>query len=143
MSKWTKERFVEDLRNRCSREIAKIGEKIIDFSDTHASEVRCGSGGDHGTFSFRSDSDVGMLPLFHMTSEGQMNFQINFMREKDLPKQVMRDLIVKMEANFLRDYDAESYPVDVYEEMEYLFHTYSQVDKFLGAIEGCVYRLKQ
>ena len=78
-----------------------------------------------------------------MTSEGQMNFQINFMREKDLPKQVMRDLIVKMEANFLRDYDTESYPTDVYEEMEYLFHTYSQVDKFLGAIEGCVYRLKQ
>ena len=33
MSKWTKERFVEDLRNRCSREIAKIGEKIIEFSD--------------------------------------------------------------------------------------------------------------
>ena len=28
MSKWTKERFVEDLRNKCSREIAKIGEKI-------------------------------------------------------------------------------------------------------------------
>ena len=136
MSKWTKERFVEDLRNRCSREIAKIGEKIIEFSDTHASEVTWGRGGDHGTFTFRSDSDVGMLPLFHMTSEGQMNFQINFMREKDLPKQVMRDLIVKMEANFLRDYDAESYPVDVYEEMEYLFHTYSQVDKFLGAIEG-------
>ena len=143
MSKWTKERFVEDLRNRCSREIAKIGEKIIEFSDTHASEVTWGRGGDHGTFTFRSDSDVGMLPLFHMTSEGQMNFQINFMREKDLPKQVMRDLIVKMEANFLRDYDAESYPVDVYEEMEYLFHTYSKVDKFLGAIEGCVYRLKQ
>ena len=55
----------------------------------------------------------------------------------------MRDLVVKMEANFLRDYDNESYPVDGYEEMEYLFHTYSQVDKFLSAIEGCVYRLKQ
>ena len=41
----------------------------------------------------------------------------------------MRDLVVKMEAN-LRDYDHESYPVDGYEEMEYLFHTYSQVDKF-------------
>ena len=28
MSKWNKEQFVEDLRNKCSREIAKIGEKI-------------------------------------------------------------------------------------------------------------------
>ena len=121
MSKWTKDSFIEDLRNKCSREIAKIGEKIIEFSDTHATEVTWGRGGDHGTFTFRADSDVGMLPLFHMTSEGQMNFQINFMREKDLPKQVMRDLIVKMEANFLRDYDVESYPADVYEEMEYLF----------------------
>ena len=39
MSKWTKEQFVEDMRNKCSREIAKIGEKIIEFSDAHASEV--------------------------------------------------------------------------------------------------------
>lgn len=143
MSKWTKEQFVEDMRNKCSREIAKIGEKIIEFSDTHATEVTWGRGDDHGTFTFRSDSDVGILPLFHMTSSGQMNFQINFLREKELPKQVMRDLVVKMEANFLRDYDNESYPIDGYEEMEYLFHTYSQVDKFLSAIEGCVYRLKQ
>ena len=119
MSKWTKERFVEDLRNKCTREVAKISERIIEFSDTHATEVSWGRGGDHVTFTFRADSDVGMLPLFHMTSEGQMNFQINFMREKDLPKQVMKDLIVKMEANFLRDYDADSYPVDAYEEMEY------------------------
>ena len=143
MSKWTKDQFVEDMRNKCSREIAKIGEKIIEFSDTYASEVTWGRGDGHGTFTFRSDSDVGVLPLFHMTSDGQMNLQINFLREKELPKQVMRDLVVKMEANFLRDYDHESYPVDGYEEMEYLFHTYSQVDKFLGAIEGCVYRLKQ
>ena len=76
---------------------------VIEFSDTHASEVTWGRGEDRGTFTFRSDSDVGMLPLFHMTSDGQMNFQINFLREKELPKQVMRDLIVKMEANFLEN----------------------------------------
>jgi C4-type Zn-finger protein len=50
---------------------------------------------------------------------------------------------VKLEANFLRDYDAESYPVDSYEEMEFMFHTHTQVDKFISTIEGCVYRLKQ
>jgi len=55
----------------------------------------------------------------------------------------MRDMLVKLEANFLRDYDAESYPVDSYEEMEFMFHTHTQVDKFISTIEGCVYRLKQ
>jgi len=143
MSKWTKNRFVEDLRNNCSREIAKICERIIEFSETHASEMSWGRGDGHGTFTFRCDSDFGMLPVFHMTSDGQINLQVNFLREKELPKQVLRDMIVKMEANFLRDYDAMSYPVDTYEEMEYMFHTYSQVDKFLSTIEGVVYRLKQ
>ena len=143
MSKWTKEEFVEDLRSKCTREIAKIGEKIIEFSEEHASEMTWGRGDDHGTFTFRCSSDVGMLPLFHMTSHGHLNLQVNFLREKELPKQVLRDMIVKIEANFLRDYDEESYPVDSYEEMEYLFHTYSQVDKFLSTIEGGVYRLKQ
>ena len=143
MTKWNKELFVEDLRNSCSREIAKIGEKIIDFSEDFASELSWGRGDEHGTFTFRCDSDFGTLPLFHMTSDGQLNLQINFLREKDLPKQVLRDMIVKLEANFLRDYDNESYPSDSYENMEYLFHTYTQVDKFLGTIEGVVYRLKQ
>ena len=143
MSKWTKEEFVEDLRSKCTREIAKIGVRIIEFSEEHASEMTWGRGDDHGTFTFRCSSDVGMLPLFHMTSHGHLNLQVNFLREKELPKQVLRDMIVKIEANFLRDYDEESYPVDSYEEMEYLFHTYSQVDKFLSTMEGVVYRLKQ
>ena len=143
MSKWTKEEFVEDLRNKCTREIAKIGEQIIEFSEEHASEMSWGRGDDHGTFTFRCSSDVGMLPLFHMTSNGQLKFQVNFLREKELPKQVLRDMIVKMEANFLRDYDVESYPADSYEEMEYLFHTSTQVENFLSTMEGAVYRLKQ
>ena len=143
MSKWTKEEFVEDLRNKCTREIAKIGEQIIEFSEERASEMSWGRGDDHGTFTFRCSSDAGMLPLFHMTSNGQLNFQVNFLREKELPKQVLRDMIVKMEANFLRDYDVESYPADSYEEMEYLFHTSTQVEKFLSTMEGVVYRLKQ
>jgi len=143
MSKWNKEQFVEDLRNKCSREIAKIGEKIIEFSEEHASEMSWGRGDDHGTFTFRCKSDFGILPLFHMTSDGQLNMQVNFLREKEIPKIVLRDMLVKMEANFLRDYDAESYPVDSYEEMEYMFHTYGQVDKFLSTMEGVVYRLRQ
>ena len=143
MPKWNKELFVEDLRNSCSREIAKIAERIIEFSEEFASEISWGRGDEHGTCTFRCNSDFGMLPLFHMTSNGQLNLQINFLREKELPKQVIRDMMVKLEANFLRDYDEDSYPSDTYENMEYLFHTYTQVDKFLGTLEGVVYRLKQ
>ena len=93
MSKWTKEEFVEDLRSKCTREIAKIGERIIEFSEEHASEMTWGRGDDHGTFTFRCSSDVGMLPLFHMTSHGHLNLQVNFLREKELPKQVLSCLL--------------------------------------------------
>ena len=143
MSNWDKDLFIEHLRDQCNREVAKVGVSIIEFTEKHADDISWGRGTDHGTLTFRCDTDVGPVPLFHMTSNGQLNLQINFLREKELPKQVLRDMIVKLEANFLRDYDQDAYPVDSYEEMEYMFHTYSQVDKFLSTMEGAVYRLKQ
>ena len=143
MTKWNKELFVEDLRNSCSREIAKIGERIIDFSEEFASEISWGRGDEHGTCTFRCNSDFGMLPLFHMTSNGQLNLQINFLREKELPKQVIRDMMVKLEANFLRDYDDIEYPSDVFVPMDELFHTENQIEKFLKTMEGATYRLRQ
>ena len=76
MSKWTKDHLLR-ICNKCSREIAKIGERIIELIPMQA-RLLWGRGEDRGTFTFRSDSDVGMLPLFHMTSDGQMNFQIFF-----------------------------------------------------------------
>lgn len=143
MPKWTKKKFVDDMRERCSREVAKVGVQIIDFSEKHADELSWGRGSDHGTFTFRCNSDFGMLPIFHMTSEGRLNLQINFLRSKELPKQVLRDMIVKLESNFLREYDPQFYPVDTYESMNEMFNTQGQVVKFLGTVEGCVYRLKQ
>jgi hypothetical protein len=56
---------------------------------------------------------------------------------------VIRDVVIKMESNFLRDYDEEGYPSDVFVSMEDLFHTQSQVDKFIKTMEGATYRLKQ
>ncbi len=143
MAKWDKDSFVEDLRNTCSREIAKIGERFITFSEQFADDITWGRGTEHGTLTFRTDSDFGMLPIFHFTSDGKINLLINFLRSKGLPPQVIRDLTVKLEANFLKDYDEEFYPNDVFEEAEFLFHTSTQVEKFLKTIEGVVYRLKQ
>jgi hypothetical protein len=92
---------------------------------------------------FRCECDEGHLPLFHITSTGQLNLQINFMRSKEIPPMVIRDVVIKLESNFLRDYDEEGYPSDVFVPMDDLFHTQSQVDKFIKTMEGATYRLKQ
>lgn len=143
MSKWDKNRFVDHMTENCSREMAKIGNAIIDFSEKHSDELSWGRGNDHGTLTFRCNSDFGVLPLFHMTSEGALNIQVNFLRSKGVPKQVMLDMVRKLESNFLRDYDEVMYDVDTFEPMDELFFTSTQVDKFLNTMEGCCYRLRQ
>ena len=78
-----------------------------------------------------------------MTSTGQLNLQINFMRHKEIPPMVIRDIVLKLESNFLRDYNTVEYPSDVFVPIYELFHTENQVEKFLKTMEGCTYRLKQ
>ena len=143
MSNWNKESFIEHLRCNCNREITKIGVSIIDFAEKCADDVSWGRWADHGTLTYRCETDIGPLPLFHMTSTGQLNLQINFMRSKEIPPMVIRDMILKMESNFLRDYNQNEYPSDIFVPMDELFHTQSQVDKFIKTMEGCTYRLKQ
>tara|TARA_B100000214_G_scaffold373453_1_gene353825 strand:- start:1051 stop:1482 length:432 start_codon:yes stop_codon:yes gene_type:complete len=143
MSVWEKNSFVEHLREQCNREIAKIGVSIIEFSEKFADDISWGRGSDHGTLTYRCDTDVGSIPLFHMTSSGQLNLQINFMRNKEIPPMVLRDVILKLESNFLRDYDEVEYPSDIFVPMDQLFHTENQVEKFLKTIEGATYRLRQ
>ena len=143
MSNWNKDQFIDHLREECSWEIAKVGVSIIDFTERHADDISWGRGADHGTLTFRCQSDVGPLPLFHMTSTGQLNLQINFMRNKEIPPMVLRDIVLKLESNFLRDYNVNEYPSDIFVPMDELFYTESQVEKFLKTMEGCTYRLKQ
>ena len=123
MSKWDKNRFTEHMTENCSREVAKIGNAIIDFSEKYADEVSWGRGNDHGTLTFRCNSDFGVLPLFHMTSEGTLNIQVNFLRSKGVPRQVLLDVVRKLESNFLREYDAVMYDVDTFEPISELFFT--------------------
>ena len=143
MSKWNKQSFISDLEEKCSREVVKTSRQIIDFSEKHSENLSWGRGEDHGTMTFRCMSDMGLLPLFHINSDGNINLQINFLRNKNIPKMVLRDMVVKLESNLLREYDTEMYPIDSFEPVEDLFNTKSQVIKFLKTIEGCVYRLKQ
>ena len=143
MSNWDKEQFINHLREQCSREVAKIGVSIIEFSEKYADDISWGRGLDHGTLTYRCNTDVGTIPLFHMTSIGQLNLQINFMRNKEIPSMVIRDMVLKLESNFLRDYDEIEYPSDVFVPIDELFHTENQVEKFLKTMEGCTYRLRQ
>jgi len=143
MSNWDKKLFIEHLREQCTREVAKVGVAIIEFAEKFADDISWGRGTEHGTLTFRCNTDIGPLPLFHMTSSGQLNLQINFMRSKDIPPMVLRDVVLKLESNFLRDYDEIEYPSDVFVSIEDLFHTENQLEKFLKTMEGATYRLRQ
>jgi len=143
MSNWDKQLFTEHLREQCTREVAKVGVAIIEFSEKFADDISWGRGAENGTLTFRCNTDIGPLPLFHMTSNGHLNLQINFMRNKDIPPMVLRDFVLKLESNFLRDYDEEEYPSDVFVPIEDLFHTENQLEKFLKTMEGATYRLRQ
>ena len=141
--KWDKSNFLEDLRTHASREIAHIGEEICNFSLDEADEVTWGRGAEYGTMSFRSKSDFGLVSLFQITSKAQIKFCVNLLRQKEVPKNIMRDYVIKLESNFIRDYDKLNYPVDTFEDMNDLFTTHSQVDKLKQCIEGIAYRLRQ
>jgi len=143
MAKWNKKEFLKDLRENCNREISKIGLQIIEFTEKHSDDVTWGRGADHGTMTFRCNSDVGLIPLFHLSSDGKINILVNHLRGKELPRLVMRDMIMKLESNLLREYDLDMYPNDVFESLGNLFHTNTQVEKFIKTMEGCAYRLKQ
>jgi hypothetical protein len=143
MAKWCKKTFTEHINQTCENDVAINCLQLIDFSEKNSDELTWGTGDDWGTMTFRCHSDYGLLPLFRLSSNGKMNLQLNFLRSKNLHKQILEDMIVKLESNFLREYDQESYPSDSYEEIEDLICTQNQLDTFIKTIEGCIYRLKQ
>ena len=143
MVKWSKKAFVDHINKTCENDVAMICLELIDFSEQTSDELSWGTGDDFGTMTYRCNSDHGLLPLFRLSSNGKINLQLNFLRGKNLHKQVLQDMIIKFESNFLRDYDQESYPSDSYEPLEDLICTNKQLHSFMKAIEGCTYRLKQ
>ena len=143
MAKWCKKTFTEHINQTCENDVAINCLQLIDFSEKNSDELTWGTRDDCGTMTFRCNSDYGLLPLFRLSSNGKINLQLNFLRSKNLHKQILEDMIVKLESNFLREYDQESYPSDSYQEIEDLICTKNQLDTFIKTIEGCIYRLKQ
>lgn len=143
MTQWSKESFINHINETCENDIVIICLDLIDFSEKTSDDLSWGTGDDFGTMTYRCNSDHGMLPLFRLSSNGKINLQINFLRSKNLHKQVLDDMIIKFESNFLREYDEDSYPSDSYEPIEDLICTHNQLETFMRTIEGCSYRLKQ
>jgi hypothetical protein len=143
MSKWSKKTFIEHLNHSCENDVAMNCIELVNFSEKISDEISWGNREDFGTMTFRCESDYGLLPLFRLSSNGKINLQLNFLRGKNLHKQVLDDMIIKFESNFLREYDPDSYPSDSYEPVENLICTHNQLETFMKTIEGCIYRLKQ
>ncbi len=141
--KWDKTKFVSELRKNSSREVAKIGEALCNFAERDADEVSWGRGDEYGTMTYKSKSDFGLISVFQITSRGQIKFCLNLLRQKDVPKNILRDYVIKLESNFLKDYDPVNYPIDSLEDMGELFTTGAQLDKLIHCIEGIAYRLRQ
>ncbi|GIS56176.1 MAG: hypothetical protein CM1200mP1_01140 [Candidatus Neomarinimicrobiota bacterium] len=104
MVKWSKKAFVDHINKTCENDVAMICLELIDFSEKTSDELSWGTGDDFGTMTYRCNSDHGLLPLFRLSSNGKINLQLNFLRGKNLHKQVLQDMIIKFESNFLRDF---------------------------------------
>ncbi|MFQ6676310.1 MAG: hypothetical protein ACE5LH_08220 [Fidelibacterota bacterium] len=142
-TKWNKERFLQHLRGQRSPEVAAVAEKLIAFTEERADKAAWGRGKQQGSLTFRSRSDFGILSLFQLTSRGQIKFYVNYLKEKNVPRPIIRDYLIKLESNFLRDFDEENYPIDSFQDIGELFSTSTQVEKFVQCIEGIAYRLRQ
>ena len=94
------------------------------------------------SFKCKTD-DYGVVPLFNLTTNGLIKFQMNYLRGKITKKEIVRDYQLKLESNFMMDFDTDEYPSDVYHELDELFNIRYEVDRFQEAIEGMSARLKQ
>ena len=142
--KWDKTKFVSELRKKASREVAKIGESLCDFAEKDADEVSWGRGDEYGTMTYKCKSeDYGLVPLFHLTTNGQIKFPLNFLRTKIIKKEIINDFQLKLESNFMMYFDEDICPSDVYFNVDDLFLMKSEVDKFIFTIQGITARLHQ
>ncbi len=144
MVKWDKTTFIKCAKENCEPRISNIVLDLIRFAETDADVVAWGRGEGYGTMSFKCKSDdYGVLPIFHLTTNGQLKFQLNFLRGKIRKKEIIRDYQLKLESNFMMDFDEDDYPSDVFHSLDDLFCIKSEVDKFMQTIKGVSDRLHQ
>ena len=84
-----------------------------------------------------------MISLFHLTTNGQIKFPLNSLRTKVDHKEIINDYQLKLESNFMMDFDEEKYPVDKFLNIDELFLMKSEVDRFKVTIQSVSARLHQ
>ena len=87
--------------------------------------------------------DFGVLPLFEVTTNGQINFLINSLRSKVRKREILRAYQLKLESNFMIDFSPEFYPSDVYHEVDDVFTIKHDVDKFVDTFQTISDRFHQ
>jgi len=144
MTKWNKDTFISYSKKDCEARISNIIIDLVNFSDSEADTVSWGRGKGYGTMTHKCKSeDYGMLPLFHLTTNGQIKFPLNFLRTKISKKEIINDFQLKLESNFMMYFDEDVCPSDIYFNIDDLFLMKSEVDKFIFTIKGISARLHQ
>ena len=144
MSKWNKDTFVQTTKSKCEPRISNIMVALINFTDSEADQVSWGRGEGYGTMTFKcKSSDFGIIPLFHLTTNGQIKFPLNYLRQRVQKKEIISDFQLKLESNFMMYFDEEVYPTDIFYTIDELFVMQIEVQKFILTIQGLSARLHQ
>ena len=144
MAKWNKELFIKTIKESCQTRISNIIVDLVKFTEEEADLIGWGRGEGYGTMTFQCKSiDYGLVPLFHLTSNGQIKFQLNYLRQRVRGKEILRDYQLKLESNFMIDFSEDIYPSDLYHKMGEIFTIKTEVDKFVRTIQGIAHRLRQ
>ena len=144
MIKWNKENFLSKLKTVCNSNVSNVIVDFINFSESEADSITWGRGEGYGTMTFKCKSqDYGVVPLFHITTNGQIKFPINFLRSKIRKREIINDYQLKLESNFMMYFDEESCSSDVFYKVDELFVMKAEVDKFIFTVQNIMARLHQ
>ncbi len=144
MAKWTKNTFIKSTKTNCLSHVSMIMMDLIKFSEDNADQIVWGSGDQYGTMTYKCKSmDHGFIPLFYITTQGRIKISMNLLRAKVSQPEIIRDFQLKLESNFLMDFDSEDYPSDIYHSLEDLFTMRSEVNRFTTTIQSISARLHQ
>ena len=144
MTIWNKDTFIESSKSTCEIRISNIIVELIKFSETTADIISWGRGEGYGTMTYKCKSyDYGVVPLFHLTSNGQIKFPLNFLRTKIIKKEIINDFQLKLESNFMMYFDEDKQPSDIFFDVDELFLMKTEVDKFIFTVQGITARLHQ
>ena len=144
MSKWDKNTFIKATKDSCEPHISNTVLELVKCAEISADIVQWGRGTGHGTMRCKCKTDdYGVLALFEITTKGQINFLLNALRSKVRKKEILRDYQLKLESNFMIDFDEEEYTSDIYHNIDEVFTIKQEVDKFVNTIQGITDRLHQ